>query len=67
MSCQNSFSAPWHRFYISLELYWRDEHHSSRKHSISWCCEDGRVERCLTRHSKSPEAVVFNWVEIQQV
>lgn len=29
--CQNSFNTPWHRFSVSLKLYWRDEQHSYRK------------------------------------
>lgn len=34
---QNSFSEPWHKFYTSLELYWRDEHHFPKSCYLSWC------------------------------
>lgn len=37
---QNSFSAPWRRFYKSLELFWKDEHQLSR-YSLDWCFGEG--------------------------
>ena len=34
------------------ELYWRDEHHSSKTHSLTWCFGDVDGRCGLTRQSK---------------
>ena len=56
--CQNIFREPWHWFYKSLELCWRDEDLSCCPIS---CLDDGGEERCLTHWSKSPIVVLLGW------
>lgn len=34
-SCQTSFSAPWYRFYWSVEMYWWDKRDSLKKKVLS--------------------------------
>ncbi len=47
------FIAPWHRFYKSMQLYFRDEQHSSKDFpSWCWCFDDGSGEFCLKHWSK---------------
>lgn len=49
---QNSFKTHWYRLYMSLELYWKNDHHSFKRYSFICCFDDGAGEGCLTRHSK---------------
>lgn len=49
----------WQILHVSVTLLqpYSDEHHSSRRYSLSSCCDDGGGEPCLTRHFQIPPKV----------
>ncbi len=47
MTIQNSFNAPWHRDPSLRNIYWREEHHYSKRYALIWCYDEGDGEFCL--------------------
>lgn len=42
---QNIFSTPWHGLFLSLGLFWGEEHHASKNYLHISCSDDGGGER----------------------
>lgn len=64
VSCDKfSFDASWHRFYTSLEVYWRNEQQSSKRYLL-WCFDDSSESTVHHVNTKSPVGVQKSWGQV---